>query len=274
MEVDSAMSGESDHDPLVQTNSTNGPDPPAESQSPTAQQSNNDSVNSNSNSGGGGAVVVGPRCAPTYSLVNAIIEQKEDGPGPRCGHTLTAVTAVGEEGSPGYIGPRLILFGGATALEGNSGASGTPSSAGSAGISEIGLSDPKFECFYWSSEILGYLLIAFVRGGDCGFDVEEEVVVDLIIDSGGGGGGDGDGDGDGNGIGGDDCGDGGSHSKDLDNVNDIPIIDQFDSNDALGRASSCGDSGFGIDVHVVVTTTTWVVPRCTCKKLVRWQQCH
>ncbi|XVE59677.1 hypothetical protein DITRI_Ditri05aG0065200 [Diplodiscus trichospermus] len=75
--------------------------------------------------------VVGPRCAPTYSVVNAIIEKKEDGPGPRCGHTLTAVAAVGEEGTPGYIGPRLILFGGATALEGNSAASGTPSSAGS-----------------------------------------------------------------------------------------------------------------------------------------------
>ncbi|KAG4129726.1 hypothetical protein ERO13_D09G099600v2 [Gossypium hirsutum] len=78
--------------------------------------------------------VVGPRWAPTYSVVNAIIEKKEDGPGPRCGHTLTAVAAVGEEGTPGYIGPRLILFGGATALEGNSAASGTPSSAGSAGI--------------------------------------------------------------------------------------------------------------------------------------------
>ncbi|XP_061958735.1 serine/threonine-protein phosphatase BSL3-like [Populus nigra] len=78
--------------------------------------------------------VVGPRHAPTYSVVNAIIEKKEDGPGPRCGHTLTAVIAVGEEGTPGYIGPRLILFGGATALEGNSASTGTPTSAGSAGI--------------------------------------------------------------------------------------------------------------------------------------------
>ncbi|KAL2485549.1 Serine/threonine-protein phosphatase BSL2 [Abeliophyllum distichum] len=132
MEADSAMSGEPDHDPTAQANTANGPNQPTEFQSPSPLQSNNNSVNSNSNSGG--AVVVGPRCAPTYSLVNAIIEQKEDGPGPRCGHTLTAVPAVGEEGSPGYMGPRLILFGGATALEGNSGASGTPSSAGSAGI--------------------------------------------------------------------------------------------------------------------------------------------
>lgn len=76
--------------------------------------------------------VAGPRPAPNYSAVNAIIEKKEDGPGCRCGHTLTAVPAVGEEGTPGYIGPRLILFGGATALEGNSAA--PPSPAGSAGI--------------------------------------------------------------------------------------------------------------------------------------------
>ncbi|XP_043718690.1 serine/threonine-protein phosphatase BSL3 [Telopea speciosissima] len=80
------------------------------------------------------ASVAGPRPAPNYSVVNAIIEKKEDGPGSRCGHTLTAVAAVGEEGTPGYIGPRLILFGGATALEGNPAASGPPPSAGSAGI--------------------------------------------------------------------------------------------------------------------------------------------
>ncbi|CAH2038574.1 unnamed protein product [Thlaspi arvense] len=78
---------------------------------------------------------VGPRCAPSYSVVDALMDKKEDGPGPRCGHTLTAVPAVGEEGTPGYIGPRLVLFGGATALEGNSGGTGTPTSAaGSAGI--------------------------------------------------------------------------------------------------------------------------------------------
>ncbi|KAM7256147.1 hypothetical protein ACFE04_011888 [Oxalis oulophora] len=81
-----------------------------------------------------GALVPGPRCAPNYSVVNAILEKKDDGPGPRCGHTLTSVAPVGEEGSLGYIGPRLILFGGATALEGNSAGPGTPSSAGSAGI--------------------------------------------------------------------------------------------------------------------------------------------
>ncbi|KAF7060750.1 hypothetical protein CFC21_067515 [Triticum aestivum] len=74
----------------------------------------------------------GPRPAPGYTAVNAVIDKKEDGPGCRCGHTLTAVPAVGEEGSPGYVGPRLILFGGATALEGNSAT--PPSSAGSAGI--------------------------------------------------------------------------------------------------------------------------------------------
>jgi hypothetical protein len=78
------------------------------------------------------AGAAGPRPAPGYTVVNAVIEKKEDGPGCRCGHTLTAVPAVGEEGTPVYIGPRLILFGGATALEGNSAT--PPSSAGSAGI--------------------------------------------------------------------------------------------------------------------------------------------
>lgn len=48
----------------------------------------------------------------------------------RCGHTLTAVTATGEPGSANYIGPRLILFGGATALEGGGG----PAPTGAAGI--------------------------------------------------------------------------------------------------------------------------------------------
>lgn len=77
--------------------------------------------------------MTGPRPAPSYSVMNVNIEKKEDGPGSRCGHTLTSVAPVGEEGTPGYIGPRLILFGGATALEGNS-ATSPVSSAGSAGI--------------------------------------------------------------------------------------------------------------------------------------------
>ena len=76
-----------------------------------------------------------PGLVPTYFPVNTIIEKKEDNPGPRCGHTLTAVAAVGEEGSPGYIGPRLILFGGATALENNATTSGALSSPGSSSIS-------------------------------------------------------------------------------------------------------------------------------------------
>lgn len=138
MDVDSNMVPETDHDPAVEKNNTptttapmereqlpetqqSSGSPPSPSQQQTQQQQQQ-------------TPVVGPRCAPTYSVVNAMIEKKEDGPGPRCGHTLTAVAAVGEEGTPGYIGPRLILFGGATALEGNSAASGTPSSAGSAGI--------------------------------------------------------------------------------------------------------------------------------------------
>uniref|UniRef100_A0A2P2MSI7 Serine/threonine-protein phosphatase n=1 Tax=Rhizophora mucronata TaxID=61149 RepID=A0A2P2MSI7_RHIMU len=141
MDVDSSMMTETDHDPAVQTDSS----------SPTAMDREQQLVDQPQPGGYSAAAVgtppsptvqqqppqspvVGPRIAPSYSVVNAIIEKKEDGPGPRCGHTLTAVAAVGEEGTPGYIGPRLILFGGATALEGNSAATGTPSSPGNAGI--------------------------------------------------------------------------------------------------------------------------------------------
>ncbi|KAL6199569.1 hypothetical protein ACLB2K_029353 [Fragaria x ananassa] len=135
MDVDSSMAPEADHDQAVQNQSTAavdggeqlGEQQPQSPDSPAAQQPQSPASPQQT-------PVAGPRHAPTYSVVNAILEKKEDGPGPRCGHTLTAVAAVGEEGSPGYIGPRLILFGGATALEGNSAASGTPSSAGSAGI--------------------------------------------------------------------------------------------------------------------------------------------
>ncbi|KGN48053.1 serine/threonine-protein phosphatase BSL3 isoform X1 [Cucumis sativus] len=140
MEVDSSMVPEPDHDPAVQNHSTvsstaagvdreqpqaGGGTSPQSMSLPQQQQTTVQMQQT---------TVVGPRLAPAYSVVNAIIDKKEDGPGPRCGHTLTAVGSVGEEGTPGYIGPRLILFGGATALEGNSAASGTPSSAGSAGI--------------------------------------------------------------------------------------------------------------------------------------------
>lgn len=137
MDVDSAMATEPDQDPSEQVATTNGGDESAGSEPSqrTAGNDSNTSSGSNGGGGGGGAVVPGTRCAPSYTVVNALMDKKEDGPGPRCGHTLTAVPAVGEEGSPGYLGPRLILFGGATALEGNSAGSGTPTSAGSAGIS-------------------------------------------------------------------------------------------------------------------------------------------
>lgn len=143
MDVDSTMTTEPDldHDSSAQKisgkdseNPTTAAESPSTIQQPPLQQPQHSNNSSNINSGVGATVVAGPRCAPTYSVVNATMEKKEDGPGPRCGHTLTAVQAVGEEGTPGYIGPRLILFGGATALEGNSAVSGTPTSAGSAGI--------------------------------------------------------------------------------------------------------------------------------------------
>ncbi|KAK7344454.1 hypothetical protein VNO77_14081 [Canavalia gladiata] len=52
--------------------------------------------------------------APTYRTLETYWDTDEDAPGPRCGHTLTAVAATKSHG------PRLILFGGATAIEGGS----------------------------------------------------------------------------------------------------------------------------------------------------------
>ncbi|KAH7837530.1 hypothetical protein Vadar_014876 [Vaccinium darrowii] len=138
-DVDSSMVAEADHD--NNTNNVNNINNNDSSNNGPASEQLEKSTAAVEGSGSPAvpeqeqqSQVGGPRTAPTYSVVNAILEKEEDGPGPRCGHTLTAVAAVGEEGTPGYIGPRLILFGGATALEGNSAASGTPSSAGSAGI--------------------------------------------------------------------------------------------------------------------------------------------
>ncbi|XP_059625778.1 serine/threonine-protein phosphatase BSL1 [Cornus florida] len=54
--------------------------------------------------------------APNYTSLETYWDTDEDAPGPRCAHTLTAVAATKNHG------PRLILFGGATAIEG--GASG------------------------------------------------------------------------------------------------------------------------------------------------------
>ncbi|ONH93750.1 hypothetical protein PRUPE_8G250300 [Prunus persica] len=55
--------------------------------------------------------------APTYRTLETYWDTDDDGPGPRCGHTLTAVAATKTHG------PRLILFGGATAIEGGAASS-------------------------------------------------------------------------------------------------------------------------------------------------------
>ncbi|XP_057484135.1 serine/threonine-protein phosphatase BSL1-like [Actinidia eriantha] len=55
--------------------------------------------------------------APTYRSLEAYWDTDDDAPGPRTGHTLTAVGATKSHG------PRLILFGGATAIEGGASSS-------------------------------------------------------------------------------------------------------------------------------------------------------
>ncbi|KAL8089425.1 hypothetical protein AgCh_039036 [Apium graveolens] len=54
--------------------------------------------------------------APSYKGFETFWDTEEDAPGPRCAHTLTAVAPTKAHG------PRLILFGGATAIEGGGGA--------------------------------------------------------------------------------------------------------------------------------------------------------
>ncbi|CAA0828569.1 Serine/threonine-protein phosphatase BSL1 [Striga hermonthica] len=53
--------------------------------------------------------------APAYRSLESYWDSDDDAPGPRCGHTLTAVAATKTHG------PRLIMFGGATAIEGGNG---------------------------------------------------------------------------------------------------------------------------------------------------------
>ncbi|XP_039027439.1 serine/threonine-protein phosphatase BSL1-like [Hibiscus syriacus] len=55
--------------------------------------------------------------APIYRTLESFWDSDEDAPGPRCSHTLTAVAATKTHG------PRLILFGGTTAIEGGASAS-------------------------------------------------------------------------------------------------------------------------------------------------------
>ncbi|CAL1388946.1 unnamed protein product [Linum trigynum] len=55
--------------------------------------------------------------APAYRSLETYWDTDDDAPGPRCGHTLTAVAATKTHG------PRLILFGGATAIEGGASSS-------------------------------------------------------------------------------------------------------------------------------------------------------
>ncbi|XP_042517428.1 serine/threonine-protein phosphatase BSL1-like [Macadamia integrifolia] len=55
--------------------------------------------------------------APTYHVLETSWDTEEDAPGPRCAHTLTAVAATKSHG------PRLILFGGTTAIEGGASSS-------------------------------------------------------------------------------------------------------------------------------------------------------
>jgi hypothetical protein len=159
MDVDARMATESDSDSDARSGGGGGGGSGSGSETPSVSPSTPGTPTAAA-AAASPAPVAGPRPAPGYTVVDAAMDKKEDGPGCRCGHTLTAVPAVGEEGSPGYVGPRLILFGGATALEGNSAT--PPSSAGSAGIRTppFNLNFSRFRLFHVLFKVL---LCSFFR---------------------------------------------------------------------------------------------------------------
>lgn len=90
--------------------------------------------------------------APAYRTLESFWDSDDDAPGPRCGHTLTAVAATKTHG------PRLILFGGATAIEGGNG--------GALGIRNLFLLFLCASCFYvlWLFRILRFRLFLGLAG--------------------------------------------------------------------------------------------------------------
>ncbi|KAF4346502.1 hypothetical protein G4B88_001111 [Cannabis sativa] len=128
MDVDASMVPENDHDPAVENHSTTTtPASPPAMDREQQQQQQQQQLDEQSQAGGGSP--------PQSSAQQPVSQQTQPQQQAwllvlRC----SRLRCCGRRGYAGYIGPRLILFGGATALEGNSAASGTPSSAGSAGI--------------------------------------------------------------------------------------------------------------------------------------------
>lgn len=94
--------------------------------------------------------------APNYRRLESSWETDDDAPGPRCGHSLTAVDASKSRG------PRLILFGGATAIEGGA-SSGVPGISNSPPFSSLlslclqfdGVFDWWWCPFFWCEGLAG-----------------------------------------------------------------------------------------------------------------------
>ncbi|KAI3741839.1 hypothetical protein L1987_59517 [Smallanthus sonchifolius] len=77
--------------------------------------------------------------APTYFPLEANWDTDDNAPGPRCGHTLTAVAQTKSHG------PRLILFGGATAIEGGTSAGISPAGHSTDDLYVLDLSNDKYK---------------------------------------------------------------------------------------------------------------------------------
>ncbi|KVI12436.1 Kelch-type beta propeller [Cynara cardunculus var. scolymus] len=91
--------------------------------------------------------------APTYFPLETHWDTDDDAPGPRCGHTLTAVAPTKSHG------PRLILFGGATAIEGGA-------SSANPGIRLAGVTNSvhSYDLLTkkWTRLLQFYIVLAFI----------------------------------------------------------------------------------------------------------------
>ncbi|KAL4354520.1 hypothetical protein GQ457_06G029650 [Hibiscus cannabinus] len=127
--------------------------------------------------------------APTYRTLETLWDTDDDAPGSRCGHTLTAVAATKAHG------PRLILFGGATAIEG--GASSASPGIRLAGVTNsvhsynvltgkwtkiIPAGDPPSPRAAHAAAVVGTMVVFQGGIGPAGHSTDDLYVLDLTHD--------------------------------------------------------------------------------------------
>ncbi|THG15847.1 hypothetical protein TEA_023870 [Camellia sinensis var. sinensis] len=108
--------------------------------------------------------------APTYLTLETYWDSDDDSPGPRCAHTLTSVAATSSHG------PRLILFGGATAIEGGP----SPSAPGIRILRPAG--EPPSPRAAHAAAAVGTMVVFQGGIGPAGHSSDDPYVLDLTND--------------------------------------------------------------------------------------------